>query len=63
MRREGLRQAETAMKALQGLGIQCSIVVPRANGDMNDVLRGDPELAETFAGYMAGAVWREEQAA
>lgn len=63
MRREGLRQAETAVRALQGLGIQCSIVVPRTNGDMNDVLQEDPDLAANFAGYMAGAVWREEQAA
>lgn len=64
MRREGLRQAQLAAAALQGLGIETSIVVPCANGDMNDVLRCEPELARTFAGYMAGIRHtREDQAA
>jgi hypothetical protein len=63
MRREGLRQAQLAATALHGLGIDTSIVVPRANGDMNDVLQDDSELAEIFAGYMAGSLVAEAAAA
>ena len=54
MRREGLEQAELAVKALRGLGIATSIIVPITNGDANDMLLGHPELARTFAGLMAG---------
>lgn len=54
MRREGLRQAQLAMEALTGLGIETRILVPVANGDMNDVLRDDPGTAREIASYLGG---------